>query len=92
MPVTIAPDAFELWLDCANVEADVATSLLIAPPLGTFAWHEVSTAVNRVANDDARLIEPVSEAEAAKAAAEAQAAKPRAKPRKTESSDQGSLF
>ena len=91
MPVTIAPDAFNLWLDCANVEADVATSLLIAPPVGTFAWHEVSTAVNRVANDDARLIEPVSADEVAKA--DAAAAKPRAKlPRKTESNDQGSLF
>jgi len=37
MPVTIAPDAFELWLDCTNVEASVATSLLIAPPVGTLA-------------------------------------------------------
>lgn len=85
MPVTIAPDAFDFWLDCANVDAEVATSLLIAPPQGTFAWHEVSMAVNRTANDDARLIEPVS---AEQAAAEAEAAKPR----KAASSDQGSLF
>ncbi len=92
MPVTIAPDAFDLWLDCASVEAAVATSLLIAPPVGTFAWHEVSMAVNRVANDDARLIEPVSEEEAMQATAEAQAAKVRAKPRRTQSNDQGSLF
>jgi putative SOS response-associated peptidase YedK len=89
MPVTIAPEAFELWLDCANVDAETATSLLIAPPQGTFAFHEVSTAVNRVANDDARLIEPVS---AEQARAEAEAAKPRAKPRKAASNDQGSLF
>jgi putative SOS response-associated peptidase YedK len=93
MPVTIAPDAFDFWLDCANVEANVATSLLIAPPVGTFAWHEVSTAVNRVANDDARLIQPVTAEQVAKEAADAEAAKARARmPRKTGSSDQGSLF
>jgi putative SOS response-associated peptidase YedK len=93
MPVTIAPGAFELWLDCANVEATVATSLLIAPPVGTFAWHEVSAAVNRVANDDERLIAPVTAEQLANEAADAEAAKQRAKPpRKTGSSDQGSLF
>ncbi|MDQ8731471.1 SOS response-associated peptidase [Bradyrhizobium sp. LHD-71] len=90
MPVTIAPDAFDLWLDCANVDAKAATSLLTPAPLGTFAWHEVSTAVNRTANDDPRLIERVS---AEEAAAEAEAAKPRARAsRKITSSDQGSLF
>jgi putative SOS response-associated peptidase YedK len=98
MPVTIAPDAFAVWLDCAHDDVEVAMSLLITPPVGTFAWHEVSTAVNRVANDDPRLIEPVSAedvaAEAAKAKAEAEARKAaRARPpRKTVSSDQGSLF
>jgi putative SOS response-associated peptidase YedK len=91
MPATIAPDAFELWLDCSNVEADAATSLLIPPKAGTFAWHEVSTAVNHVANDDARLIAPVSAEESAKA--DAEAARPRAKTsRKATNSDQGSLF
>jgi putative SOS response-associated peptidase YedK len=90
MPVTIAPDAFELWLDCNNVEAEVATSLLVAPKAGTFAWHEVSTAVNRVVNDDARLIEPVSAEESARL--DAEAAKPRAKPSRKVSDDQGSLF
>jgi hypothetical protein len=89
MPATIAPEAFDLWLDCTNEETDVATSLLIAPPDGTFAWHEVSTMVNRVANDDARLIEPITPEQAA---AEAEAAKPQARPRKAGSSDQGSLF
>jgi putative SOS response-associated peptidase YedK len=90
MPVTIAPEAFESWLDCHNVDVEFATSLLIAPPPGTFAWHEVSRAVNHVANDDARLIEPVSAEDVAKA--EAEAAKPRIRPRKAGSSDQGSLF
>lgn len=89
MPVTIPPDAFDLWLDCTNVEVEAATSLLVAPPQGTFAWHEVSTAVNRTVNDDSRLIEPLTPEQAA---AEAEAAKPRPRPRKPASSDQGSLF
>ncbi len=34
---------------------------LLAPPReGEFAWHEVSTRVNRVANDDAQLILPIT--------------------------------
>lgn len=97
MPVTIAPEAFAVWLDCVNVRLDEAMALLVAPPEGTFAWHEVSTAVNRVANDDARLTEPVSEEdvarEAAQAKAEADAKRSRARPqRKAASNDQGSLF
>lgn len=91
MPVTIAPDAFELWLDCRSDDAEPAASLLIAPPVGTFAWHEVSTLVNRVDNDDARLVEPVSAEESARA--DAEASKPRARPsRKAASDDQGELF
>lgn len=91
MPAIITPDAFDLWLDCANVKADVATALLIPPASGTLAWHEVSTAVNRAANDDASLIEPLSAEGAARA--QADAAKPRpARAKKSNSSDQGSLF
>ena len=33
----------------------------MAPPReGEFAWHEVSTRVNRVANDDAQLTLPIT--------------------------------
>jgi putative SOS response-associated peptidase YedK len=59
MPAVIPPQAFDLWLDCANVDAPTAAALLIPAPEDTFAAHEVSTAVNRVANDSAALIEPV---------------------------------
>ena len=31
MPVFVAPEAFELWLDCANVDAVTAAALLTAP-------------------------------------------------------------
>ena len=91
MPATITPDAFDLWLDGDELETEAAVSLLVPPPIGTFAWHEVSTLVNRVDNDDERLIEPVSAEESAKA--DEEAARPRPKrPRKPESDDQGSLF
>ena len=35
-------------------------ALLTAPAAGEFAWHEISTRVNRVANDDAQLILPIT--------------------------------
>jgi hypothetical protein len=44
--------------------------LMRGPDEGEFVWHEVSTRVNRVANDDAQLILPITaeqrEAESAK--------------------------
>ena len=34
---------------------------LLAPPAeGEFIWHQVSTRVNRTANDDAQLILPIT--------------------------------
>jgi putative SOS response-associated peptidase YedK len=72
MPVVIPPQAFDLWLDCARVDADTAATLLVPAPDDVFEAHEVSTAVNRTANDSAQLIEPVkpgaNERPAAKAA------------------------
>ena len=35
-------------------------ALLTPPREGEFVWHEVSTRVNRVANDDAQLILPIT--------------------------------
>ena len=68
--------------------------LLTAPGEGEFVWHEVSTRVNRVANDDAQLILPISAEEAA--AEEAQPVKKtvQRKPAAAASDDdgQGSLF
>ncbi len=60
MPAVIPPEAFDLWLDCTNVDAVTASALLVPAPDDTFAAHEVSTAVNRAANDSAALIEPVA--------------------------------
>jgi len=57
MPVVVPPDAFNLWLDCANVDDKTAASLIAPAPDDLLEAYEVSTAVNRTANDDAKLIE-----------------------------------
>jgi putative SOS response-associated peptidase YedK len=93
VPVTIAPDNFDRWLDCSGDSAEDAMALLRAPEEGEFAWHEISTRVNRVANDDAQLILPITAEQR-----EAEAPKPvrKASPRKVEpfaeDDGQGSLF
>src|SRR5580700_8464258 len=51
MPVFVAPEAFDLWLDCANVDAEVAAALIVPADEALLEVYPVSTAVNRVAND-----------------------------------------
>lgn len=92
VPVTISPDDFGRWLDCTGDDAADALALLAQPAIGEFIWHEVSTRVNRTANDDAQLILPISEEEA-----EAERAKPAKAPRRRAAAasgddGQGSLF
>ena len=58
--MTIAPGDFDRWLDCRGYDAEQVMTLLTAPEEGEFAWHEVSTRVNRVANDDAQLVLPIT--------------------------------
>jgi putative SOS response-associated peptidase YedK len=57
MPVIVPPEAFNLWLDCANVDAETAAALVAPAPEDLLEAYEVSTAVNRAANDDPKLIE-----------------------------------
>jgi putative SOS response-associated peptidase YedK len=66
MPVVIPPEAFDMWLDCVNVDALTAAALLVPAPEDLMEAYEISTAVNRVANDGPEVIEPVT-AEAAPA-------------------------
>jgi putative SOS response-associated peptidase YedK len=93
-PVTIAPGDYARWLDGDATDANEASLLLRAPDDGAFVWHEVSTRVNRVANDDAQLLLPISakelEAEAPKATKKAAARK--AAPAASDDDGQGSLF
>jgi len=93
VPVTIHPEDFARWLDCSDDSAEGVMPLLAAPLEGEFAWHEISTRVNHVANDDAQLILPITAEERA-AAAPQPAKKPSSrKPAATpEDEGQGSLF
>jgi hypothetical protein len=96
MPVFVPPQAFDLWLDCANVEADAAAALIAPADDGLLGAYEISTAVNRFANDSAALLEPAL-AEAPRLAppaspdAFAKEKRPRAKKVK-EADGQASLF
>jgi putative SOS response-associated peptidase YedK len=60
MPVVVPPEATGMWLDCVNVDAETAAALLVPAPEDFFEAYEVSPAVNRVVNDDAKLIEPAA--------------------------------
>jgi putative SOS response-associated peptidase YedK len=90
MPVFVPKEAFDVWLDCANVEAEAAATLIAPADEDLLEAHEVGTAVNRVANDSEALIAPFSAA-----AVEQQAVSPvkAAKSKKPKApDDQASLF
>jgi putative SOS response-associated peptidase YedK len=91
VPVTIAEDAFDQWLDCSSDSAEGVMDLLTGPEEGEFAWHEISTRVNSADNDDAQLVLPISDEQR-----EAEAPKPKRAARKAAASGgddgQGSLF
>jgi len=91
MPVVVPPQAFDLWLDTAKVDAVTAAALIAPAPENLLEAYEISTAVNRVANDDARLIEPVAPGQL-----DAARAKPAVKPASAKAikkdDGQGALF
>jgi putative SOS response-associated peptidase YedK len=86
MPVILAPEAFGMWLDCANVDATTAAALLVPARDDLLEVYEVSPAVNRVANDDARLTQPAADAPERPEAVQEPAARPK------KGNDQPSLF
>jgi putative SOS response-associated peptidase YedK len=57
MPVVVPPEAFNMWLDCANVDDETAATLIAPASDDLLEAYEVSTAVNRTANDDPKLID-----------------------------------
>jgi putative SOS response-associated peptidase YedK len=87
MPVVVPPEAFDLWLD-PNADATTATALIVPAPPGLLEAYEISTAVNRVVNDSAALLDPAPAQ--AEPATESPAAKPTKRPKKDER--QTSLF
>jgi putative SOS response-associated peptidase YedK len=93
MPVFVPKEAFDLWLDCANVEADVASALIRPADDALLEVYPISPAVNRVANDFEALIAPVSAGGAVVKKSEPVAPVKTAKPQKAkEPDDQASLF
>src|ERR1700761_8616839 len=46
MPVFVPREAFDLWLDCANVEPDVAAALIRPADDALLEAYEISSAVN----------------------------------------------
>jgi len=86
MPVVVAPDAFDFWLDGAKVGAETAAALIAPAPEPALEAYEVSPAVNHVANDSPELI-AAAPADAAPPAPEASQ-----RSRRKANDDQPSLF
>jgi putative SOS response-associated peptidase YedK len=80
MPAILPPEAFDLWLDCANVDALTAAAFILPASEGLLEAYPVSIAVNRTANDGPSLIEPVAADTAAPPAAAPVAPKRAPKP------------
>jgi putative SOS response-associated peptidase YedK len=59
MPVIVPPKAFDLWLNTNDVDATTAAALIAPAPDHLLEAHEISTAVNRTANDNPKLLEPI---------------------------------
>jgi putative SOS response-associated peptidase YedK len=71
MPAILLPEAFDPWLDCRAVDALTATAFLAPAPESLLEAYEVSSAVNRTANDGPELIAPAAASSAAAAPAPA---------------------
>ena len=94
VPVTIPLGYFGRWLDCNANDVDAVMPLMRGPDHGEFVWHEVSTRVNRVANDDAQLLLPITteEREDEEALQSLEKTNPRKAAAVPQDSGQGSLF
>ena len=90
MPVIVPPEAFDLWLDSNNVDALTASVLIGPAPENLLEAYPVSTEVNRVANDNPRLIDEVAPGGEPELKPE-KLAKP-AKPKAGNDDGQGALF
>lgn len=91
MPVILSPEAYEMWLDTAHVDAVTATALIAPAQNELFEATEISPLVNRVANDGPEVQTPYTATAAAEVMAPAKAKAPR--PPKPKADDgQTSLF
>ncbi len=97
MPVIVPPEAFDIWLGRASDEGKddlAAAAALIAPaPDDLLEAYPVSLDVNRVANDNPKLIEEVSVSALPEPPAKrARAVKPAKPPKAANDGGQGALF
>jgi putative SOS response-associated peptidase YedK len=60
MPVVVAPQAFDFWLDGGKVDVETAAALIAPAPDDLLESYEVSSAVNHAANDSPELIAAVT--------------------------------
>jgi putative SOS response-associated peptidase YedK len=92
-PVIVPPEAFDFWLDTDKVDGKTAAAVIGPAPDGSMEVYEISTAVNRVANDSPALIEPYrAEAEPPPAAEPAVKPKPTGRRKRGKDDGQTSLF
>jgi putative SOS response-associated peptidase YedK len=89
MPVIVPPEAFDLWLNTNDVDATTAAALIAPAPDHLLEAHEISSAVNRTANDNPKLLEPVGAAPPEPAPAPTPAARVK---RTKDDGGQGALF
>jgi len=57
MPVVVAPDDFNVWLECDEMAKDDPLGQLQPMPTGTFTYHPVSTRLNNVRNEGPHLLD-----------------------------------
>ncbi|MDK1019635.1 MAG: SOS response-associated peptidase [Actinomycetota bacterium] len=60
MPVILAPDRWDAWLDPTNNDTEFLRELMGVYPVEMMAAHPVSTLVNKVQNDTGDLIKPLA--------------------------------
>jgi putative SOS response-associated peptidase YedK len=61
MPVIIAPEDYDLWLDTSVTEKDLLKPLLKPYPSDKIIYYPVSSRVNKPENDDPKCIEQVDQ-------------------------------
>ena len=59
MPVILARDDYDLWLDLGMTNVQVASELLKPYDASLMRCYPVSNLVNRVQNDDSQCAEPI---------------------------------
>lgn len=64
MPLVLAPDYWDAWLDPSRTEADDLRGLLVPVTAGFLRAYPVTTAVSNVRNNGPELVEPLPAAEA----------------------------